>query len=138
MAYDKKHYYNTALYDFAGATGEVGRLAVGTKIQVVKVGLCVNEEAIAGTAGSIEFNKVVDGTEAGSGDGGIITTGTNALGAVLVDTTSTIFPYELDAHDALIIDCATAPGTDGQGTCFVEYYISEDTAANNSNVTESA
>ncbi|MCP3682683.1 MAG: hypothetical protein GY861_08345 [bacterium] len=140
MAYTNKHIWQSALYDWATTgAGEIGEFCPGARVKILKVGCVVSQEAVTGTAGLIDFNKNLSGVEAGSGDGGIINlvAAGHALGAVLVDTTSTIFPYVLSASDTLVVDLTTAPGTTGIGHCFVEYELIEDTIANVANVTES-
>lgn len=140
MAYTNKHIWQSALYDWATTgAGEIGEFCPGARVKILRVGAVVSHEAVAGTAGLIEFQKNVSGVEAGSGDGGVVITDAtgHALGTVLIDSTSTIFPYILTASDTLVVDLTTAPGTTGIGHCFVEYELLEDTDANNTLVAES-
>lgn len=75
--------------------------------------------------------KTLNSTAGSSGDGGSLTfSKTQAVGTGKFDTTSTIFPYVLNAGDYITIDDTTPADTSGAAIFYVVYELIEEVAAN--------
>ena len=121
--------------DLSSAGDHTAIFAPGQRVQVHAVGLVVS--VVMNGAATIEYDKTSGGSR-GAADAGTLTIpDTTAVNQVIRDTTSTIFPFILEAGE-FITPQLTSAATSGSGFYFIEYEPIQDTDANEANVTESA
>jgi hypothetical protein len=132
MAYDNRHEWRTGAIDMSSAS-EQGIFIAPDRVKIHEVGAFMTVVMSSTALPTIQCNKVLNGTAAGSGDGGsLVLAAAQAVGTGVKDTTSTIFPYVLNAGDHLNFTVSTAADVSGTAYGYVKYEIMADVAANRS------
>lgn len=137
MYTDKRVWTGTLADVLTSAADHTELIGFGsTRVKIHEVSALVT--TLTSGASTVKFDKVTDTTR-GDGSAGVITIPTaTAVGQVVKDTTSTIFPFTLAAGEYIIPEVTSAAATAGGCIYQVKYEVIEDTAANSSRVTESA
>jgi hypothetical protein len=133
MAYDKRRFWQHSATAIAlNGTPAAQTFVAPSRIKVHEVGgimTVVMNSAAAFPAWGI--TKTINGSAGAAGGGGALTfSKTQAVGTGVFDTTSTIFPYVLNAGDILTFDDTVAATTSGSAIFYVKYELMEEIAAN--------
>ncbi|HHT9137742.1 MAG TPA: hypothetical protein ACFYEK_10945 [Candidatus Wunengus sp. YC60] len=103
-----------------------------SRIVVHEIGAVQTTVMVSATNAPVwKATKTVNSTAGSAGDGGVLTfSKTQAVGTGVFDTTSTIFPYTLNAGDHISIDDTTPADTSGAATFYVRYELAENVKGN--------
>lgn len=137
MAYvDKIIWAGNTADDLSSAADHTEVFHAGSnRIKVHEVGATIT--TVLNGAATVKFDKTND-TSRGDGDAGVVTIPTTtAVNKVVKDTTSTIFPFVMGPGEFLTPQ-VTSAATSGGCLYYVKYEIIEETAANVSDISESA
>lgn len=134
--YQRRMTWSAQVVDVLSATGDHTQIfAPGMRVKVHAVGVTLSV-ATTGASAIVKFDRTIGATR-GDGDGGVVTVPNLAVNQSVVDTTSSIFPYVLNAGSFITPEVTTASGA-GSGFYYIIYEPLEENDANDSNVQESA
>ncbi len=127
--------------DLSGAADHTDIFASPQRIKVHAVGALVTGTAETDGAATVQVDKTINSSTGGSRGaadaGSIVIPDDQDVAECVRDTTTTIFPFVMNAGEFLTFQVSSA-ATSGLAIYFVEYEPLQDTDVNEAQVTESA